>query len=166
MSKPKILGAVESAMKKAGLKVTGGRVTKNGVEVAAILENGNPTTKFDDQKPSQQSFGFDTTFDFLGDEFLTWVWWKCDTGEAEFVRLGSSYGVAFEDLLQFAPCQDQDHVQTLRGGSPTRAAEARTALRRGHLLRKARILIAEGDRAWSSRHRARSPSNTNPVHLH
>ena len=87
---------------------------------------------------------------FLGEEFLTWLWFRWEVDGGEF-KLGGGrvVGVAIDDFLSFAALTEDETEQTLRRGLPTRTAEARTALRQGHRLRKARLLIAEGDRQWT-----------------
>lgn len=98
----------------------------------------------------QKSFGFDTTHEFLGEEFLTWLWFKCETDGGEFHLADDRVvGIAIDDLLQFAPLGDDDHEQTIRHGLPTQTAEARAGLRQGHRLAKARLLVATGAQQWS-----------------
>jgi hypothetical protein len=99
----------------------------------------------------QQTFGFDVTHGFLGEEFLLWLWFRWETDGGEFTLGGGRViGLAIDDLLQFAPNDDDDHTQTLRHGLPTKAPEARTALREGHRVAKARLIIAEGSRQWTA----------------
>jgi hypothetical protein len=91
------------------------------------------------------------THGFLGEEFLTWLWFRWETDGGEFQLAGGRVvGVALDDFLSFAAPSDDETEQTLRRGLPTRTAEARTALQQGHRLRKARLLIAEGARQWSA----------------
>ncbi|MCK5943183.1 MAG: hypothetical protein KAI24_14480 [Planctomycetes bacterium] len=88
---------------------------------------------------------------FLGEEFLTWLWFRWETEGGEFTLGGGRVvGVALDDFLTFAALTEDETEQTLRRGLPTRTAEARTALRQGHRLRKARLLIAEGERQWTA----------------
>jgi hypothetical protein len=88
---------------------------------------------------------------FLGEEFLTWLWFRWETEGGEFPLAGGRVvGVALDDFLTFAALTEDETEQTLRRGLPTRTAEARTALRQGHRLRKARLLLAEGDRQWTA----------------
>lgn len=88
---------------------------------------------------------------FLGEEFLTWLWFRWEADGGEFTLTGGRVvGVALDDFLAFAAPSDDETEQTLRRGLPTRTAEARTALRQGHRLRKARLLVAEGSRQWSA----------------
>jgi len=89
------------------------------------------------------------THGFLGEEFLTWLWFRWETEGGEFTLPGGRVvGVALDDFLAFAAGSDDETQQTLRRGLPTRTAEARTALRQGHRLAKARLLVAEGSRQW------------------
>jgi hypothetical protein len=89
------------------------------------------------------------THGFLGEEFLTWLWFRWETDGGEFTLAGGRVvGVALDDFLAFAAPSDDETEQTLRRGLPTRTVEARTALRQGHRLKKARLLVAEGSRQW------------------
>jgi len=91
------------------------------------------------------------THGFLGEEFLTWLWFRWETEGGEFTLSGGRVvGIALDDFLTFAALTEDETEQTLRRGLPTRTAEARTALRQGHRLRKARLLVAEGDRQWTA----------------
>ncbi len=86
---------------------------------------------------------------FLGEEFLTWIWFRWETDGGEFaLGDGRTVGVVLDDLLTFVASNDQETEHTLRHGLPTRTPEARTALRAGRRLRKARILVADGTRQW------------------
>lgn len=89
------------------------------------------------------------THGFLGEEFLTWLWfrWETDGGEYD-LSAGRRIGVALDDFLAFAAPSDDETEQTLRRGLPTRTAEARTALRQGHRLKKAKLIVADGSRQW------------------
>lgn len=88
---------------------------------------------------------------FLGEEFLTWLWFRWETSGGEFhLSGGRVVGLALDDFLLFAAPSDDETEQTLRRGLPTRTAEARTALRSGRRLKKARLLLAEGSRQWSA----------------
>ncbi|MFK7739210.1 MAG: hypothetical protein AB8H80_02715 [Planctomycetota bacterium] len=99
--------------------------------------------------PSTGNTGAET-HGWLGEEFLTWLWFKWETDGGEFTLSGGRIvGIALDDFLTFAALHEDETEQTLRRGLPTRTAEARTALRQGHRLRKARMLIAEGERQWT-----------------
>ncbi|MEZ6037495.1 MAG: hypothetical protein R3F29_08445 [Planctomycetota bacterium] len=88
---------------------------------------------------------------WLGEEFLTWLWFRWEADGGEFTLPGGRIvGIALDDFLTFAAPTDDETEQTLRRGLPTRTAEARTALRQGRRLRKARMLVAEGERQWTA----------------
>jgi hypothetical protein len=91
------------------------------------------------------------THGFLGEEFLTWLWFRWETSGGEFTLPGGRVvGIALDDLLTFAAPSDDETEQTLRHGLPTRTVEARVALHQGRRLRKARLILAEGSRQWSA----------------
>jgi hypothetical protein len=85
---------------------------------------------------------------FLGEEFLTWLWFSIDREGGEFaLARGRVVGVTLEDFIAFAPSEDET-CQTLRKGLPTRSPEARTALRDGRRVRAAKLTIAMGELQW------------------
>ena len=89
------------------------------------------------------------SFAFLGEEFLTWLWYRLETEGGEFdLGQGRVVGVSLDDFIVFAPRDDDETEQTLRKGMPTRAVEARAGLRSGHRLKKAKLILAMGDLQW------------------
>lgn len=87
---------------------------------------------------------------FLGEEFLTWLWFRLETEGGEFdLGKGKVLGVVLDDFLAFAPSEQDETEQILRKGLPTRSAEAAAALRGGRRLRRAKLLLAVGERQWS-----------------
>ena len=119
--------------------------TKPGSETAAVEQR-----QIDVAHGVQQSFGFDVTHGFLGEEFLLWLWFQSEVHGGEFVCCDHGLvGIAFDDLLVFARNHDDETQQTMRRGAPTVVAESRSALRTGHRLAKARLLVAVGARQWS-----------------
>lgn len=140
MSKAKVKDVVRKALRDHGFESPDG----------AVLGGGDDRDLDVPATGTQQSFGFDVTHGFLGEEFITWLWFRWETLGGEFTLAGGRVvGIAIDDLLAFAPRGDDEHEQTLRHGLPTRTAEARTGLRQGHRVAKARLLIAEGMRQWS-----------------
>jgi hypothetical protein len=90
-----------------------------------------------------------TSADFLGQEFLLWLWWKWETAGGEFaLRGGRIAGIAIDDRVEFAAGADETSL-VLRRGLTTRAIEARAALRAGRVPSKVRLLVAESDRQWT-----------------
>lgn len=87
---------------------------------------------------------------FLGEEFLTWLWFRIDTRGGDFELPGNRHvAVVIDDFLAFAPREQDQTEQTLRKGLPTHSAEAAAALRNGCRLRKAKLLLAHGQAQWS-----------------
>lgn len=140
MSRKKVKAAMADAFAKAG--VTSVTISSGGKEVTLHSGSG--------ERLVQAPLGLDFTHGFLGEEFLLWLWfhWETEGGEHNLSN-GRLVGVALDDLLVFAPRGDDEHEQTLRHGMPTRAPEARTALRQGHRVAKARVILATLDRTWT-----------------
>jgi hypothetical protein len=86
---------------------------------------------------------------FLGEEFLTWLWFRIETEGGEFELGGESIAVVLDDFLAFAPLEADATEQSLRKGLPTRTPEARAALRSGRRLRRAKLLVARGSDEWT-----------------
>lgn len=87
--------------------------------------------------------------DFLGEEFLTWLWFRLETDSGDFaLGDGRSAAVALDDYLAFAPAEQDETEHTLRKGLPSRCAEARAALRHGRRVRRMKLIVAIGDREW------------------
>ena len=86
---------------------------------------------------------------FLGEEFLTWLWFRRDTEGGEFEIGERRVEITIDDFLSFAPGESDETEQTLRKGLPTRTAEARAALRDGRRVRCAKLLVADRDQHWS-----------------
>ena len=86
---------------------------------------------------------------FLGEEFLTWLWFKIETDGGEFeLDQGRHVGVSFDDFIAFAPRDGDESEHTLRKGAPSRSVEAAASLRNGRRLTRARLILAEGDAVW------------------
>lgn len=87
---------------------------------------------------------------FLGEEFLTWLWFRLETEGGDFeLPDARTASVSLDDFLAFAPGDDDETEQTLRKGLPSRSAEARAALRNGRRVRRMKLIVAIGDREWS-----------------
>lgn len=84
--------------------------------------------------------------DFLGDEFLLWLWSECEQG-GEFSSYEGTVGIVVHDLVAFDAETDATSL-VLKHGLTTRATEARAALRDGRVPTRLRLLIAEGTRQW------------------
>ncbi len=117
-------------------------IAKHGAEIGKL----QPTV-FPGGGPRQLELA--TSADFLGQEFLLWLWWKWETAGGEFaLRGGRIAGIAIDDRVEFAAGADETSL-VLRRGLTTRATEARAALRAGRVPSKVRLLVAEADRQWT-----------------
>jgi hypothetical protein len=86
---------------------------------------------------------------FLGEEFLTWLWFRIETDGGEFdIGRQRELAVSFDDFLAFAPRDDDETEHILRKGTPSRSVEASAALRNGRRLTRARLIIAHGDAVY------------------
>jgi len=91
-----------------------------------------------------------SNFAFLGEEFLTWLWFRLETKGGDF-DLGDGHvvGVSLDDFLAFAPRDDDETEHTMRKGVPSRSSSARAALSAGRRLRRAKLILAQGELQWS-----------------
>lgn len=92
----------------------------------------------------------DTTsqFSFLGEEFLTWLWFRSERGLATFVlKDRTEVAISLDDFLCIGGGEDETE-QTLRKGLPTRSLEATAALSSGKRLVKSRLILAQGGDEW------------------
>ena len=89
--------------------------------------------------------------DFLGNEFLLWLWWMCEEheGMVEIDVQGQSrkdkIGILFDKTLNMDCAWGVGGKQTLTGDGPTRLVEAADAMATGKWPRKAGLMIAELD---------------------
>ncbi len=89
------------------------------------------------------------SYSFLGEEFLTWLWFRLETEGGDFeISDDRSIGISFDDYLRLAAAGEEETTQTLRAGTPTRCAEAATGLRNGRRLQEAKLIVAMGELQW------------------
>lgn len=85
---------------------------------------------------------------FLGEEFLTWLWFKSETGAGTFqAQDGTEIGVTLDDFLALGGEEDAPE-QILRRGLPTRSPEATVSLKSGKRVLRARLILASGGEQW------------------
>ena len=86
---------------------------------------------------------------FLGGEFLVWLWYRCETGDGWFDLPGfGPVSVAFDDQLVLDAFLAQAEQSRLTGGAPTQSEEAKTALRAGKRVSKAKLRILHNAQEW------------------
>ncbi|MBE0582442.1 MAG: hypothetical protein IH612_01625 [Desulfofustis sp.] len=87
---------------------------------------------------------------FVGQEFLTWLWWKSEErgGSVEIPDIGDII-IVFEKhmLLEFGEAEYSEKM--VCSGLQTELREARTGLRTGKKLEQARLHIVKGDYEWN-----------------
>ncbi|MEM9066636.1 MAG: hypothetical protein AAGB51_14250 [Planctomycetota bacterium] len=95
--------------------------------------------------------------DFLGNEFLLWLWFRCETSEGLFpIELEggehTEVSLAFESTLETECAWGVTGKQTLKGAedgpAPVRLREARDALQTGKWPRRAGLLLSDGIAHW------------------
>jgi len=93
---------------------------------------------------------------FLGQEFLTWLWFKSDErGGAVFVpSLGSDVGVVFEKHMLLEYGEGEAFEKVIVRGLTTELKEARTGLAMGKKLEQARIRLVRDDHEFHFTFRA------------
>lgn len=83
--------------------------------------------------------------DFLGPEFLTWLWWRAAEAPRFVHADGTEVFVHFDEHLEFRGERSAARRTVLRTGMPGGSAEARAALRSGKTLVAARLLLVRGE---------------------
>jgi len=91
--------------------------------------------------------------DFVGNEFLIWLWWVIENHEGPITCAngdGKSRNLylAIDKALDMDCAWDALGKQTLRGNGPTRLKEAGEALATGKWPRKAGVILNDGEHQW------------------
>jgi recombination associated protein RdgC len=87
---------------------------------------------------------------FLGQEFLTWLWWKSEErGGAVMLEGQGDISVVFEKhmLLEYGEAEYSERL--VCSGLQTELREARTGLRTGKKLEQARIQIVRNEHEYN-----------------
>ena len=81
-------------------------------------------------------------FDFLGNEFLLWLWWRWET-QSDTIALPDDSEVTgmFARTLTLQCPRDESGKETITAESPVRLPEAAQAIRTGKLPRKAGLIL-------------------------
>lgn len=78
---------------------------------------------------------------FLGQEFLTWLWYLCETEPVLTLPDGRQVELMLGDRLLLGPAMGQDGTRVSVTGREASLAEARQALKRGKLVEAIRLGI-------------------------
>ena len=92
-----------------------------------------------------------TRTQFLGAEFITWLWYLEEENQGRF-DLGGEMGeieLWFEDKLSMGSTAFDEQRDTFSGGKPTLSLEARVALKLGKLASSARVRVVQGEQEWT-----------------
>ena len=85
---------------------------------------------------------------FLGEEFLTWLWYRAEEHGGTFrMADGREIGAALDRHLEFRD-DLSDARLSVRALGATRSAEASAALRTGKRLSRAHLLLGEGEHVY------------------
>lgn len=87
---------------------------------------------------------------FVGQEFLTWLWWKSEErgGSVELTGKGD-ITVVFEKHMLLEYGEGDTNEKVICSGLQAELKEARTGLQMGKKLEQARIKIGQNDYEWN-----------------
>jgi hypothetical protein len=86
---------------------------------------------------------------FLGQEFLTWLWYKSEErGGSVFLPGSGDIQLVFEKHMLLESGEGESLEKLICRGLQTELQEARTGLLMGKKLEQARIYLAKGDYEW------------------
>ena len=85
----------------------------------------------------------------LGAEFLLWIWYEGERTDNLFSVEGEDIEVHFDDQIVLEAQLAEAEQSRLKGGAPSLSPEAKTALRAGKMVSKAKMRVAKGERMWS-----------------
>ena len=86
---------------------------------------------------------------FLGQEFLTWLWWRSEQEAPLQSAQGRMVEVLLGDHLVLGPAQGREGARVTVRGREASLAEAREGLKRGKLVETLRLgLIVDNEEFW------------------
>jgi hypothetical protein len=83
--------------------------------------------------------------DWLGPEFVTWLWWRSSTDPRFRHPDGAEVYVHVDEYLELRGERAAARKTTLRTGMPGASAEGKVALRNGKVVTAARLILARGE---------------------
>ncbi len=85
---------------------------------------------------------------FLGQEFLTWLWFKSEERGGTVALTNDDIVLVFEQHILLESGEGESHERVVCQGKQSELQEARTALAMGKKLEQARMRMAKGDYEW------------------
>jgi len=85
---------------------------------------------------------------FLGQEFLTWLWFKSEERGGAIALPHGDIQVVFEQHMLLEYGEGDAHQQVICQGQQSELKEARTGLTTGKKLEQARIRLARDEHEW------------------
>ncbi len=86
---------------------------------------------------------------FLGREFLTWLWFYCESHNHVIeTQAHGTMKLFLNDRMVLTSSGGSVHEHALKGGTPAYAAEARQALKGGKMLNEANFIMQDAERQW------------------
>jgi hypothetical protein len=85
---------------------------------------------------------------FLGREFLTWLLFRADIGEAVFGKGQDSFQIAFAAKVRIGALAGDVTDATLKGRGAAHGIEIKAGIGAGRTLREAELRLTRGDREW------------------
>lgn len=122
-----------------------------GLMAYNLAEASGYTSGIDDAKPEEEIVWVPdfATRDFLGNEFMLWLWWILDT-ESDSIELQDSSEVTlmFARYLALECPRGQSGKEAFASDGPTRLPEAKKAIQTGKLPRKAGLTMVRHDKQY------------------
>ena len=88
---------------------------------------------------------------FLGQEFLTWLWWMCEDDASFTLPDGRTVALALGERMSLAPPWGHEGSRVALAGKDHILAEAREALRQGKLVDNIRIaFVIDSEDYWTT----------------
>ncbi|MGM0578951.1 MAG: hypothetical protein ACQEXJ_24730 [Myxococcota bacterium] len=87
---------------------------------------------------------------FLGREFLTWLWYRSESQEGLFVLENRQVEVWFDAKLTLEALGDIKEQNTIKSENPTETEEARASLQSGKQVKEARLRIIHDQKQWTT----------------
>lgn len=116
------------------------------------LSHLQPTLFVPGQEPSVAWVKDPTRYDYLGNEFLLWLWFVLDTdGDSLPLADGSTVTAMLAHTLVLECPKGLSGTETIRSEAPAKLPEARRAVQAGKLPRRAGLILVRHDQQYELR---------------